>query len=99
MIYIYIIYPLIVLFFDDCYTGRLLSNICGIVSCLFLFGTSVLLFLPAAYPIVWSGSNANMNWTFVVVFGFSVSSLVYWYTYAKTNFRGPTIGSLYCLGI
>ena len=62
------------------------SNICGIFSCLFLFGTSILLFLPPEYPV----TLITMNWTCVVVGGCAVIAVIYWFAYASKNFRGPS---------
>lgn len=62
------------------------SNICGILSCIWLFGTSLLLFLPPIYPV----TPTSMNWTVVVVLGCGVICLFYWHAYAKKYFRGPS---------
>ncbi len=62
------------------------SNICGIFACMWLFGTSTLLFLPPVSPV----DEETMNWTVVVVGGFGFICLVYWFAYASKNFKGPT---------
>lgn len=51
------------------------------------------MFLPAEYPIIWSGSEGNANWTFAVVIGFTCCAILYWFSYAKYHFRGPSKGS------
>jgi len=61
------------------------SNICGVFSCMWLFGTSTLLFLPPVSPV----DPTTMNWTVVVVAGFAVISIIFWFAYAGANFRGP----------
>ena len=65
-----------------------MSRTVNIVSVVWLLGTSILLFFPTTYPI----TLLSMNWTVVVVGGFSFISLVYWFVYAKDNFRGPKRG-------
>ena len=62
------------------------SNICGIVSCVWLFGTSILLILPPQYPV----TLTSMNWTIVVLAGFGIFGVFYWHLYASKYFRGPT---------
>lgn len=64
------------------------SNSLNILSVVWLFGTSILLLLPTASPV----TTSSMNYTVVVVGGFSALSAVYWFTYAKDNFRGPSKG-------
>ena len=61
------------------------SNICNIISCFWLFGTSMLLFMPNTYPITYK----SMNYTIFVVLSFIIISYFYWIFYAKYNFRGP----------
>jgi len=61
------------------------SNPMGVISCLWLFGTSCLLFLPSSSPV----DNETMNWTVVVIGGFGFIAAVYWILYAQYNFRGP----------
>lgn len=62
------------------------SNICGAVSSVWLIGTSILLFLPPTSPV----TANSMNWTVVVVVGFALIGTVYWFVFAKDNFRGPS---------
>lgn len=66
----------------------LYSNLLNILSCIWLFGTSILLFLPQTYPV----TESSMNWTVLVVTGFAIIAITYWYTYAKFHFRGPGRG-------
>lgn len=61
------------------------STYSGICACAWLFGTSILLFLAPVSPV----TEESMNWTVVVVAGFSLISIIYWFAYAKDNFRGP----------
>ncbi len=62
------------------------SNICGIFAVAWLFGTSILLFLPPGAPV----DEESMNWTIVVVGGFGLVCFIYWFLYANKNFRGPS---------
>lgn len=64
------------------------SNLLNMLSVIWLVGTSILLLLPTQYPV----TAESMNYTIIVIAGFSTISLVYWFTYAKDNFRGPKKG-------
>ena len=63
-----------------------ISIIFNIISCIYLFGSSCLLFFPTSSPT----TTDTMNWTIVVVAGFVFISVIYWVLYAKNNFRGPS---------
>lgn len=49
------------------------SNIFGIIACIWLFGTSILLFFPQSNPV----TSETMNWAVVVVPGFGIIALMY----------------------
>lgn len=65
--------------------GPIFSTLCGMFSCLWLFGTALLLFLPPEAPV----TTESMNWTVVVVIGFSLIAVIYWNVYASKHFKGP----------
>ena len=58
----------------------------GIISCLWLFGTSCLLFFPVENPV----DKKNMNWLIVVVASAFVVGSVNWFTNSQYHFKGPT---------
>jgi amino acid transporter len=64
------------------------SNLFNVIAVCWLFGTSILLFLPTENPI----TANNMNYTVLVVSMVAISATVYWFAYAKDNFRGPGQG-------
>lgn len=64
--------------------GRL-STPCGVLSCLWLLGTSMLTFLPTESPV----SAFNMNWLIVVVAILFVISLLNWIFNSRFHFQGP----------
>lgn len=55
------------------------------VGALWLVFNSILLFWPMTHPI----TNANMNWTTVVVVGVFVIGALHWGFVARHTFRGP----------
>eukprot|EP01041_Mallomonas_annulata_P005317 gene5317-10630_t len=61
------------------------SKLFGSISCLWLFSTSILFFLPTKYPV----TPATMNWTIVVVAIFFILASLNWYFYAQFVFIGP----------
>jgi amino acid transporter len=60
------------------------STLCGIISCIFLFSTSILFTLPVEYPVTWE----NFNYTIVVFAGVSVVSCVNWMVSARNYYKG-----------
>ncbi len=61
------------------------STPCAVVSVCWLFGTSVLFFLPSTAPVTLD----NMNYACVVVLFFIAAGAVYWRVYARYTFEGP----------
>jgi amino acid transporter len=61
------------------------SNLVGGISVLWLFGTSLLLFLPLSTPV----TLHTMNWLCVVVALFIGIGVAYWYLHARYHFKGP----------
>jgi hypothetical protein len=57
----------------------------GVISCVWLFGTSILFFLPQEKPV----NKESMNYSCVVVGGTAFIALVYWLVYARHKFTGP----------
>lgn len=62
------------------------SNIIGIISCFWLFGSCFILILPLTSPV----TIQSFNWTVVVVGGFIAIGSLYWLLYGSKNFRGPS---------
>ena len=58
----------------------------GVISCLWLFGTSCLLFFPVENPT----TSDNMNWLIVVVGGVFTIGSINWIFNSRFNFKGPT---------
>jgi amino acid transporter len=58
---------------------------CGVVSCLWLFGSSFFFFLPTQYPV----TNSNMNWLTVVSGGVFLMCAVNWFYNSQYTFTGP----------
>lgn len=61
------------------------SNIMGIISVSWLFGTSCLFFLPTSYPV----KADNMNWLVVVVAGVVFLASLNWIFNSRYHFKGP----------
>ena len=59
------------------------STPCAVVSVCWLFGTSVLFFLPSTSPV----TTDNMNYAVLVVLFFVVSGALYWRVFARHTFR------------
>jgi hypothetical protein len=57
----------------------------GIVSCLWLFGSSFFFFLPTLYPV----TNSNMNWLTVVTGGVFLMCSLNWFFNSSYHFTGP----------
>jgi amino acid transporter len=57
----------------------------GIVSCLWLFGSSFFFFLPTLYPV----TNSNMNWLTVVMAGVFLLCSLNWVYNSRFTFKGP----------
>jgi len=57
----------------------------GLFSTIWLLGTSCLFFLPEVHPV----TKDTMNWTIVVVAGFTMIGTVNWFVNARYTFRGP----------
>ncbi len=57
----------------------------GVVSCLWLFGSSFFFFLPTQYPV----TNSNMNWLTVVTAGVFVLCTANWFLNSQYTFKGP----------
>jgi amino acid transporter len=58
---------------------------CGVVSCLWLFGSSFFFFLPTQYPV----TNSNMNWLTVVMAGVFIMCAANWMYNSQYTFKGP----------
>ncbi len=58
---------------------------CGIISCIWLFFTSLLFLFPTSYPITVS----NMPYAPIVLILISIGGLIYWQLDAKYWFVGP----------
>lgn len=57
----------------------------GVLSCVWLFGTSCLLFFPVENPV----EPSTMNWLIVVVAGVFLAGMVNWQVNSKYHFTGP----------
>jgi amino acid transporter len=57
----------------------------GVISCLWLFGSSFFFFLPTLYPV----TNSNMNWLTVVMAGVFLLCSVNWVYNSQHTFKGP----------
>lgn len=57
----------------------------GVVSCLWLFGSSFFFFLPTLSPV----TNSNMNWLTVVTGGVFLMCALNWVYNSQYTFRGP----------
>ena len=62
-----------------------LSKPFAIISCLWLFGTSFLLFLPVEYPV----TSQSMNWLVIVFTFFFIVGAVNWIFNSRYYFKGP----------
>ena len=67
------------------------STPCAVVSVCWLFGTSVLFFLPSTSPV----TTDNMNYAVLVVLFFVVSGALYWRVFARHTFRVRRSNCLY----
>ena len=69
----------------------------GILSVIWLGTTSCILFLPTRGPV----TNDKMNWSVVIVGGFSLIGVFYWQMYAKYTYAGPkrVVASLLFVGL
>ena len=61
------------------------SRVMGVISCLWLFGSSCFFFFPTLYPI----TNSNMNWLTVVMAGVFVLCSLNWFYNSQHTFKGP----------
>jgi len=66
--------------------GRLSMPI-AIISCIWLFITTIIMFFPFEYPI----KKDNMNYAIVIIGGAAVIPLIYWIVSARHRFVGPNI--------
>ena len=57
----------------------------AVISCVWLFGTSTLFFLPSSFPV----AAATMNYACVVVGFFFIVAALYWLAWARRTFAGP----------
>jgi amino acid transporter len=57
----------------------------GIISCIWLLGTTCLFFFPTSYPI----TAKSMNWVIVVVFGCAIILALNWQYNSQYSFKGP----------
>ena len=57
----------------------------AVISCVWLFGTSTLFFLPSSFPV----AAATMNYACVVVGFFFIVAALYWLAWAHRTFAGP----------
>ena len=64
----------------------------GILSSLWLYGTSCLFLFPQAGPLTLESNN----WLVVVMGGCFVAGLVYWLVEGRIKFKGPNVWEL-CL--
>ena len=62
-----------------------LSRPLGVVSCLWLFGSSFFFFFPTIHPV----TNQNMNWLTVVMAGVFVMCALNWHYNSQYTFHGP----------
>ena len=69
--------------------GRLSIPI-GIVSCIWLFITSIFMFSPIWYPV----TKTNMNYTIVIISGFALIPAIYWIVSARHSYVGPNIPAI-----
>jgi amino acid transporter len=66
------------------------STPCGVLSCLWLYGTSCLFLFPKVGPL----TLLSMNWLIVVIAGVFVMGVLYWQCGGgKERFRGPPIAA------
>ena len=59
----------------------------GVISCIWLFVTSVFALLPTEYPV----TKNNMNYAMVIIAGVGCIAAVYWFASARHRFVGPKI--------
>lgn len=57
----------------------------AILSCIWLFITSIFMFFPTEYPV----TKDNMNYTIVIVGGVALIATIYWVVSARHRFVGP----------
>ena len=57
----------------------------GVISCIWLFGSSFFFFLPTLRPV----TNSNMNWLTVVMAGVFLLCTANWYFNSQYTFKGP----------
>jgi len=66
------------------------STPCGVLSCMWLYGTSCLFLFPQVGPL----TLLSMNWLIVVIGGVFLMGVIYWQCGGgKDKFRGPPIAS------
>ena len=61
------------------------SRVFGVISCVWLFGTSCIFFLPTVSPV----EDDTMNYTIVIIAGFFSIGVVNWLLNSQYHFRGP----------
>ncbi|CAF0751173.1 unnamed protein product [Adineta steineri] len=57
----------------------------AIISCIWLFITSILMFFPFQYPV----TKDNMNYAIVIIGGIALIASIYWIFWARHAFVGP----------
>jgi choline transport protein len=57
----------------------------AIISCTWLFITSIFMFFPSEYPV----TKDNMNYAIVIIGGVALIALIYWVVSARHSFVGP----------
>jgi len=57
----------------------------GMISCVWLFGSSLFFFFPTLYPV----TNRNMNWLTVVMGGVFLMCAFNWFYNSQYSFKGP----------
>jgi choline transport protein len=70
----------------DFYLGRFGVPI-GVISCIWLFVTSLLALFPTKYPV----DKDNMNYAIVIIAGVGCIAAVHWFASARHRFVGPKI--------
>lgn len=62
-----------------------LSRPFGIISCIWLFATSICFMLPTEYPVTF----VNMNWSFPMIFIVALVAAASWKFHGQYHFRSP----------
>jgi len=57
----------------------------NILSCIWLFGSSICFLLPTQYPV----TAQNMNWLFAVLIALFLIGVLNWFLNAQYYFKGP----------